>query len=373
MATDLSRGQRATRPREFPARGWKDILQRVMSETSDDHVSVVSAGVAFFGLLAIFPAVGAVISIASFFLDPSDIAAQMKSVASLLPQNAASIIQDQVVQVTGGSQAATGFAAITGIALAFYGASKGMMTLMEGMNIAYDEEETRGIAARYLTGFALTLFLILGFLIAFGAMIVLPAVVAFLKLPGGIGTVISWAKWPILALLTIFGLAVVYRFGPSRARPKWRWVTPGSVIATLLWLAGTVAFSIYARNFGSYNETYGTLGGVIILLTWLWLSSFIVLLGAELNSEMEHQTQRDTTTGAARPFGQRGAVMADTMPEGLDAPVAEDGRSRTPGRRSGVSGVAGDQRHRGAAALIIGALTAWGVMKGRRGQPGPRG
>jgi membrane protein len=370
MAREQSHGQAANRPSEFPARGWKDILGRVRTEISADHISVVSAGVAFFGLLAIFPAVGALISVAGYVLNPADIAAQMEQVAAMLPQNAAEIIRDQVLKVTGGSEAATGFAAITGLAIALYGASKGMMTLMEGMNIAYNETETRGFVALYLTGFALTLFLILGFLIAFGAMIVLPAVVDFLNLPDGIASVIRWAKWPILAVLTIFGLAVVYRFGPSRAQPKWRWVSPGSIIATVLWLIGTLAFSIYARNFGSYNETYGTLGGVIILLTWLWLSSFIILLGAELNSEMEHQTGQDTTTGAPVPMGERGAVMADTMAEGLEGQPGTASRSEAQAPAGAARTGRDGAPHRRSAALLIGVLAAWRAMKGNPRPPG---
>ncbi|PYE84123.1 YihY/virulence factor BrkB family protein [Pseudoroseicyclus aestuarii] len=320
--TDAGRGTRAEGPTQIPARGWKDILLRVKDEVTRDHVSVVSAGVAFFGLLAIFPAVTAVISIAGWVLDPQEVASQIDSIAALLPQNAASIIQDQIVQVTGGSDTATGFAAILGLVLALYGAMKGMMTLMEGMNIAYDEQEQRGFFRLYLTGFVLTVVMILGVLLAFGAMLVLPAVTTFLPLPAATESLVSWLKWPLLTVLTMLGLSLIYRFGPCREDAQWRWITPGAVIATILWLVGTVAFSIYAQNFGSYNETYGTLGGVIILLTWLWLSSFIVLAGAELNSEMEHQTRRDTTTGAPVPMGARGAIKADTTPEGLSGPDA---------------------------------------------------
>lgn len=323
--TNPSHGQTADSPAEIPRAGWWDILLRVKAEVSNDHVSVVSAGVAFFGLLAIFPAVGALVSIAGFFLSPSDVAGQLDSITSVLPSDAASIIQDQINQVTGGNDTATGFAAIIGFVLALYGATKGMMSLMEGMNVAYDEDETRGIVALYGTGVALTVFLIFGLILAFGVIIVGPAVVSFLGLPETLQTLILWLQWPLLAILTMLGLAVVYRFGPSRENPKWRWVSPGAVISTVLWLAGTVAFSVYAQNFGSYNETYGTLGGVIVLLTWLWLSAFIILGGAELNAEIEHQTRKDTTTGPAIPEGQRGAVKADTRPDGSKARRAEEG------------------------------------------------
>ena len=324
MPDASSRGQTATRPQDIPAPGWKDIGLRVKDEITRDHVSVVSAGVAFFGLLAIFPAIGALISIAGFFLNPDDVAQQIDTVAALLPENAAAIIQDQIVKVTGGDDTATGFAAIFGLLLALYGAMKGMLTLMEGMNIAYDEQETRGFVALYLTGFVLTLFLIVGVLAAFGVVMILPAVTGFLGLPEASPTAIAWLQWPILAVLTMLGLAVALPLRPGARHPKWRWVSPGAVIATVLWLVGTLAFSIYAQNFGSYNETYGTMGGVIILLTWLWLSAFIVLAGAELNSEMEHQTAATPPPAPARAEGR-----------------ARRGQGRYPARGAGRRGEAG--------------------------------
>ncbi|MDM8167660.1 YihY/virulence factor BrkB family protein [Roseovarius sp.] len=320
------RGQAATHPVEIPRRGWWDIVRRLVWGIPADHLSVVAAGVAFFGLLAIFPAVVALISIAGVLLDPVDVASQLEAYIGMLPQEAAAIIQDQVLKVTGGDEAATGFAAILGLLLAIYGATRGMMTLMEGMNIAYGESETRGFVALYATGVALTLVIIVGLLTALVFMIVLPAVVGFLGLPGKVETAIVWLQWPVLALLAVLGLAVLYRFGPARAKARWRWISPGAVVATFLWMLGTIGFSLYTQNFASYNETYGTLGGVIILLTWLWLSSFIVLAGAKLNAEIEHQTRRDTTTGPPRPEGERGAIKADTYPDGLTAPEEGPGR-----------------------------------------------
>nr|WP_318272620.1 YihY/virulence factor BrkB family protein [Paracoccus saliphilus] len=288
---------------------------RVKTEISRDHISVVAAGVAFYALLSIFPAIAALISIAGLILDPAEIAAQLETVVAMLPESAAGILQDQVTKVAGDNGSGTGIVALFGIAIALYGAMKGVMTLMEGLNIAYDEEEDRGTIKFYLTALAITLCMILGLIAGLALVIVLPSLVALGHLPPALETAVNWLKWPVMAILAMLGLAAIYRFAPSRADPKWRWVSVGAVVATLLWILGTVAFSIYVRNFGSYTETYGALGGVIILLTWMWLSAFVILGGAELNAETEQQTARDTTTGTPVPMGQRNAVKADTPPD----------------------------------------------------------
>ena len=313
MPDTSNRGRQASRPTEIPKPGWRDILLRVKTEMTVDHVAVVSAGVAFFGLLAVFPAIAALISIAGLIFDPAAIEQQLASVAGVLPQNAAEIIEGQAKKVASNAGAGVGLAAAGGILVSLYSASKGMKSLIEGMNIAYDEDEERGFIALNITALALTLFLIAGVLIAFAATLAAPALLGSMGLSQGVQAAVTYGRWPVLAILTIFGLAVVYRYGPSREDPQWRWVSVGAVVATIIWLIGSIAFSIYVRNFGSYNESYGALGGVIILLTWLWLSAFIVLLGAELNSEMEHQTGEDTTTGEPRPRGDRGAAKADTI------------------------------------------------------------
>lgn len=309
------RGRAARRPSDIPAAGWRDIGMRVYAELSRDHVSVVAAGVAFFGLLALFPAVGAVMSVAALVTDPAMIETQLAEFLAVLPENAAAIIQKQAQAVASSGETGLGLAALLGVALSIYGASKGMRTLIEGMNIAYDEEEKRGFFKKLAVSLGLTLFLVFGLLLSIAVVVVLPALLGTLGLPGGIVAVIEWGRWLLLAVLSVAGLAVLYRFGPSREDPEWRWVTWGAVIATVLWVAGSLGFSLYVRNFGSYNETYGTLGGVIILLTWLWLSAYIVLLGAEINSEMEHQTRHDSTTGRDLPMGRRGAVKADEVGE----------------------------------------------------------
>jgi len=228
-------------------------------------------------------------------------------------RSAAVIIRDQIVKVTENG-IGTGLVAISGLAIALYGAMKGVMTLIEGLNIAYDEEEKRSLPILYLTGFALTLGLVVGLILALGVIVMLPLAADYLRLGTGMQLAISWITWPILAGFAVLGLAVIYRFGPSRQAAKWRWLSLGAALAVCVWIAASAGFSFYARNFASYTETYGALAGVVLLLTWLWLSAYVILAGAELNAEIEQQTARDTTTGPALPMGFRGAVKADTPP-----------------------------------------------------------
>ena len=307
------RGRRAERPRDIPTPGWRDIALRTKDEISDDHVSITAAGVAFYALLAIFPAIAALISIWGLVADPAQIEQQIGSVAGMLPQEAASILRDQVHKVASNAGGALSFGLIFGLLLTLYSAAAGMKALIEGLNVAYDEQEKRGFIRYNLVALGLTLGAIVALIVALGLIAVLPALLGSLGLGSTAATLIAWLRWPLLFVFAMVALAVLYRYAPSRDEPRWRWVSWGSVIATLLWVLGSIAFSLYVRNFASYDATYGSLGAVVILLMWLWLSAFIVLLGAELNSEMEHQTAEDTTAGPPRPLGERGARMADTV------------------------------------------------------------
>ncbi|QFT48856.1 MULTISPECIES: YihY/virulence factor BrkB family protein [unclassified Roseivivax] len=315
--SDYRLGRRARRPREIPPLGWRDIALRLYRKIGDDHVVVVSAGVAFFGLLAIFPALTALISIAGIILEPNDVYGYLDEISNILPPEAAGIIRDQAQQVASQEDFGVGIAAIFGLLLALYGASRGLKTLIEGMNIAYAETEARNIFWLSIVAFCLTALLVVGAVTAIVFTIVVPGVLDHLGLSSFTVALVTFGRWPILAIFTVSGLAVVYRYGPSRRNPKWRWVYPGACLATVLWIISSIIFSIYVRNFGGYNETYGALGGAIILLTWLWVSSFIILLGAELNAEMEHQTREDTTVGRDRSEGKRGAIKADTVGENV--------------------------------------------------------
>jgi membrane protein len=313
--TEGERGRQAERPQEIPKPGWRDILWRTKAELSDDHVSMVAASIAFYGLLAIFPAIAAMISIWGLLFDPQQIAQQIESVSGALPQDAAGIVNDQAHAVAGGAGTGISLAALVGILLALYSASKGMQAMIEGLNIVYDEDEKRGFVKLTFMTLILTIGLIAMMIVALGLIAVLPALLGNLGLGEVFQALLTYARWPLLLVVALIGLAILYRFAPSREAPQWQWVSPGAAIATVLWLNGSIVFSIYVRNFGSYNETYGSLGAVVILLMWFWLSAFIVLLGAEQNCELERQTERDTTAGRPKPRGERGAYAADTVGE----------------------------------------------------------
>ncbi|WP_366140324.1 YihY/virulence factor BrkB family protein [uncultured Roseobacter sp.] len=280
---------------------------------SADRVGLIAAGIAFYALLSLFPAITALMALSGLLLDPADVTSQIEAFASAMPDEAAQIILDQAVAVAGSHQGGLSLALIIGVGLALYSASKGMSSLMDGLNAAYDEDESRGFVVRTATTLGLTLFLVLGLVVGLAAAMAVPAVLNVTTMPSWLETVVAALRWLLLGALTIFGIAVLYRYGPSRDNAEWQWLSPGAVVACVLWLVGSVGFSIYVANFGSYNETFGSMAGVIILLLWLWLSAYIILLGAELNAEMEAQTRYDTTVGEDEPMGRRGARKADRL------------------------------------------------------------
>ncbi len=309
----MSRGRAAETPTEIPALGWKDIAFRVKDEIAADRVSLIAAGVAFYGLLALFPAITALIAISGLIVEPSQIVDQLESLSGLMPEEVISIVTVQATEVAGSREGELGLAAIIGVLIALYSASKGMASLIEGINVAYDEEEGRGFVRLKLVTITLTLFLMIGLLLALMATLGLPAVLAVLDFGAVFEFLMTAGLWVGLFLLTVFGLSVLYRYAPSRDEPEWKWASPGAIVACLIWVIASAGFAFYVGNFGSYNESFGTLAGVIVLLMWFWISAFIILLGAELNAEMEAQTRADTTKGPNEPMGSRDAVKADTL------------------------------------------------------------
>ncbi|WP_334064323.1 YihY/virulence factor BrkB family protein [Limimaricola cinnabarinus] len=305
-------------PGDINKPGWFATLKRVYSEIGDDHVSLIAAGCAFYGLLAIFPGIVAAMAIAGLFFDPSTVVNQLQSLSAFLPQQAAEIVLGQAQEVAGSEQGGLGLAAVFGILVAIYSASKGVQSLMEGLNVAFEAEETRGLIAFNVQKLLLTLGMILGFLLIIAVAALLPVVLGILPLGQTTELIINIVRWPILLVFVALGLAILYRYGPDRGDKKWRWITPGAGLACLLWLVGSVAFAFYVRNFGGYNETFGALGGVIVLLMWLWLSAFIVLMGAEFDSEMERQAKHDP-----QPEDARDDPLMDDAKSEAGKPVAQ--------------------------------------------------
>lgn len=278
--------EHVTSPTHISRGGWWRVAKAVWTSLARDHVSLVAAGVAFFGLLALFPGLAACMAIAGLVTEPATVVEQLRELGNALPQQAAEIIVNQASEVAGSSKGGLGLAALIGLAITWYSASRGIANLIEGLNAAYGESESRGFVRLQGTIFALTLFVVIGVIIAIFANVAVPAVLAAVRL-GGWEPLIAVATYGVMLLLTIGGLAALYRFGPDRKPPRWRWITPGAGIAAIGWFAGSLLFGWYVTNFGSYNETFGTLGGVVVLLTWMWLSAFIVLLGAEIDEAME--------------------------------------------------------------------------------------
>ncbi len=305
-------GSKATRPGAIPLAGWKQILLRVWREAGEDHISLIAAGVAFYGLLALFPAITAFVAISGLVLEPSQITDNIDMIAAMMPERAAEIVVSQATAVAGSAEAGLGLAAAFGIALSLYSASKGVRSLVEGLNIAYDESDDRGLIKGGLLVLALTLLLMVGMVLGIGATLVLPPILSVVDLGATTELLISLARWAVLFVMTVAGIAVLYRYGPDRTRAQWMWLTPGAVVACIGWLVASILFARYTDNFANYNESFGSLAGIIVLLTWLWISAYVILLGAELDAEIEAQTREDTTTGPTMPLGARGAVKADT-------------------------------------------------------------
>ena len=293
--SDALPGEDAERPSQIPARGWRQVAQRGWAEAKADQVPLLGAGVAFFAFLALFPALIALVTLYGLFADPGVIADQINN------QN----------------RAALGWSALIAIVVALFSASGGVNQLMKAVNVAYDEEPKRGVVKHRLIALALTVGAIVFIVVMLALVAVLPPVLGqvFGDSPV-VRMVLSAARWVLLVVLVAAALAILYRVAPDRDSPKLRWVSVGAAVATLLWLIASIGFSIYVSTFGNYAKTYGVFAAVIVLLLWLWIASYAVLLGAEINAEAEQQTIRDSTRGPARPLGERNAVKADSTPEG---------------------------------------------------------
>jgi membrane protein len=307
------RGRDARQPTDFPPAGWRDIALRVWAKLDADHVSLIAAGIALNTLLAVFPALALAVSIYGLFSSPAGVEADMRPFFEILPPEAAKLLQDQMQSLVGPKHAKLGLGALVSALLAFWSARQGIVALITATNIAYYERERRGYLRQTALSLAFTIGSVSAFLLMLGLGVAVPLVLTNLPLGPAASATILVSRWILLWLLAIGALAIVYRYAPSRRSAQWRWVTWGSAVAATLWLLGSALFELYVNHFSSYGATYGALGGVVVLIMWFYLGSYAVVLGAEINAEMEHQTAMDTTEGPAKPMGERGAYVADTL------------------------------------------------------------
>ncbi len=306
------RGRSARSPSQIPPRGWRDILWRTLKEFNKDNIPSVGGGVTFFALLALFPGLAAFVALYGLFADFNDAVKQIEALAAVVPHDAVVFIGAQMIRISEQRGSTLSVAFVVTLLLSLWSANNGMKALLNGLNVAYGETEKRNFVRLTLHSLAFTLGGLALVLVVVGAVVALPVVLPALDDSGPILAVI---RWPVLVMLMILVLAMVYRYGPSREHARWQWVTWGSVSAAALWIAASLAFSWYMSNLAHYDRTYGSFGAVAGAMTWLWMSVVIVLFGAELNAEIEHQTAVDSTTGRPMPLGRRGAAMADSVGE----------------------------------------------------------
>jgi membrane protein len=312
-AEEPGRGRGAETPNEIPAKGLRDVFWRVVNEVMDDRVTLVAAGVSFYIMLSLFPALGALVSLYGFIADPSTMLKHITFVADILPPGAFDIILAQLNVLVQAKPSSLSLGFLIGLMVALWSANSAVKAMFDAMNIAYGEAEKRGIVRLNLISLAFT-----GIALIFAAVLVaaiggVPAVLSYLWLDRWQENLIRIGRWPVILLFVGTGIALIYHFGPSRESAKARWLSWGAVFSTLLWVTASILFSFYLETFADYQATYGALGALIGFMIWTWISVIIVIVGAELNAELEHQTARDTTTGTPRPLGERGAYVADTV------------------------------------------------------------
>lgn len=312
-AAELGRGRQARAPRQIPWAGWKDIFVRTFREIQDDRLLALAAGVAFYSLIALFPAIAAGVSSYALFADTATIGKHLSIVADIIPAGGLDILSAEITRIAAKSDGRLTFGFLLGLGIALWSANAGMKAIFDALNVIYDEEEKRGLVRLNLVSLLFTICAIAGIGLAIALVVVFPLLLAALGVTSFDHPIVAYLRWPVLFVLLILGLSLLYRYGPSRRRARWRWISVGSVFAALAWLAVSSLFSWYLGNFANYNATYGALGAVVGLMMWMWLSTIVMLVGAELNSEIEHQTAHDSTVGSDKPLGARGAVMADTV------------------------------------------------------------
>jgi membrane protein len=310
---DDTHGRTAKHPKEIPQAGWRDIFMRVVQNIGRDNTSLVAAGIGLNALLAVFPALAVLVSVYGMFASPGDVAADLGPFLNILPGDASKLLSDQLQTLTAPKNHTLGFGAIVATIVALWNSRQGMSALMTATNIAYNQREQRGFLRQTALSIGFSVGAMFIFLVMLLVGVAVPLVLQRAPLGAGVTVTILVFRWVLLWSFAVLGFTLAYRYAPDRQPPKWRWVTWGSAIAATVWILGSLGFAAYVQNFGSYGKTYGALGGVIVLLMWFYLMGFTIVLGAEINAEMEHQTAVDTTEGPPEPMGKRGAYVADTL------------------------------------------------------------
>ncbi len=319
MATGaLDHGRDAERPTEIPTRGWVDVARRVKAKARNDDASLLAGGVAFFSLLALVPALVALVSIYGLFASEGTVTDQVGKILGAAPAEVRNLVDEQLRAIVRGSAGGISLAAAIGIVVALWSASSGMSHLVGAINLAYDEHESRGFVKLRAMSLGLTLGAVVFLVLAFGLIALMPAALAKTGLAVGARVVVGVLRWVLLLVGMLAALSVLYRLAPDREDARWSWVSPGALFATVGFIVVSLLFSLYTANFGRYNETYGTLGAIVVVMLWLYLTALMIIVGAELNAELERQTRRDSTTGEPQPIGRRGAYAADTVGPGSD-------------------------------------------------------
>lgn len=333
-ATD--RGQSAATPTQIPAQGWKEIALRTWKEGGKDNIGIVAAGVAFYAFLALVPLLGAIVLTYGLFVEPATVLRHAGSITSMVPGEAGTLISEQLINVVQTSGGKKGLGLLIALAIAIWGARNAASSIITALNIAYEEEEKRGFVKVTLLAIGMTVGAVVLALLAGGAMAVLGYIQHLFPDMGPIGAVF-WrvVTYLLLGAAAAAAVATLFRYGPSREKAKWTWLTPGSILFAAVWILLTLGFGFYVSNFGNYGATYGSLSAIVVLLTWLYFSSYALLFAAELNSEIEHQTARDTTDAAEKPLGNRGAWAADHVAAG--STQADPEQFSTGGKSSPVS------------------------------------
>lgn len=318
-ARQARRGRDAVSPFEIPWLGWKDILWRTWQQIDEDRLLAIAGGVVFFGLLAIFPAIAAFVSLYGLFADVGTVGNHIALASGILPAGALGIVREQVTRIATSASSTLGLGFVVGLGIALWSANAGMKAIVDALNVIYGEREKRGFIRLTLVALAFTIGVIGFLLAAIAAVVAFPIALNTIGLGGMSETILRILRWPALLVVVVIGLALLYRYGPSRDDAKWQWLSVGSVLAAIVWLASSALLSWYLETFADYNATYGSLGAAIGMMMWMWISALVILFGAELNAEIEHQTAMDSTVGDGKPLGARGAAMADTVGRSLSA------------------------------------------------------